>query len=91
MPILLFVVILALIVTGVVIHELMIKQINETKLVPRLSHWNRMRGPLEIYNLHRKLFPKSRLRNAFVQIMWVQLIPFALVVIGIVMSYTKPE
>jgi len=91
MPVLLFVVISALIVTGVIIHELMIKQINETKLVPHVSHWNKMRGPFEIYNLHRKLFPKSRLRNAYVYIFWVQLVPFLLLIIGIVMSYTKPE
>jgi hypothetical protein len=91
MPILLASLIAVLIVTGVVIHELMIRQINETKLVPHVSHWNRMRGTLEIYDLHRKLFPQSRLRTAFVRIMWVLLIPFALLVIGIAISYTKPE
>jgi hypothetical protein len=86
MPILLFVVISVFILTNVIIHELMTKQINETKLVPHLSHWNRMRGPFEIYNLHRKLFPQSRLRNALVTMLWVQFIPVALLIVLVVSS-----
>jgi hypothetical protein len=71
-------------------HLLMIRQIKAAKYGEEIPYFGRGFGwAREIKNLHRALFPDSWTRDIFWGLQVVQWSLFALISIGIILSYTE--
>jgi hypothetical protein len=68
----------------------MAKQVNDAKIAPHISYFRKEIGRMkEIKRLHQGLFPNSWTRDLFWALRIVQILLFAIVVVGVIMSYRQ--